>query len=86
MIDYDYAVLDGGASGFSLALALAQSSLVTGTILLVEKYSKDRSDRTGCYWTRLETPLDKIRYMVWHNIRFTSAGGYQQIEVLYNGT
>jgi len=72
MIDYDYAILGGGASGLSLALALAQSPLRIGTILLAEKDSKDRNDRTWCYWTRHDTPLDKIRYMVWHNIRFAS--------------
>ena len=72
MIDYDFAILGGGASGLSLALALAQSSLGAGTILLVEKDSKDRNDRTWCYWTCHDTPLDKIRYKVWYNIRFAS--------------
>jgi lycopene beta-cyclase len=72
MTDCDFAILRGGAAGLSLALALAQSSPGTGKNLLVEKDSKDRNDRTWCYWTRQETPTDKIRYKVWRNVRFTS--------------
>jgi lycopene beta-cyclase len=70
MIDYDYAILGGGASGLSLALALAQSSLGPGNILLVEKDSKDRNDRTWCYWTCQDSFLDSICYKLWQYLRF----------------
>jgi|YelNatPaOPRAMG01_1025707.scaffolds.fasta_scaffold08645_8 lycopene beta-cyclase len=72
MIDYDFAILGGGASGLSLALALTQSSLGTGNILLVEKDSKDRNDRTWSYWTSQDSFLDNICYKVWHTLRITS--------------
>lgn len=72
MNDYDFVILGGGASGLSLALALAQSSLGTRSILLVEKDTKDRNDRTWGYWIRQDTPLDEICHKVWQNIRFTS--------------
>jgi lycopene beta-cyclase len=71
MIEYDFAILGGGASGLSLALGLARSTLGNRSILLVEKDTKDRNDRTWCYWTCHDTPLDKISYKVWQSIRFT---------------
>ena len=72
MIEYDFAILGGGASGLSLALALAQSSLGTGTILLVEKDTKDHNDRTWCYWTSQNSYMDNICSRVWHTLRFAS--------------
>jgi len=70
MIEFDFAILGGGASGLSLASALAQSPLGARSILLVEKESKNRNDRTWCYWTRENTTFDGIRHQVWDNVRF----------------
>jgi lycopene beta-cyclase len=72
MIEFDFAILGGGASGLSLALALAQSPLGNRSILLVEKESKNRNDRTWCYWARGNTPFDGIRHQAWDKIRFVS--------------
>ena len=72
MTAYDFAILGGGASGLSLALALAQSPLGNRSILLVEKDAKDRNDRTWCYWTSQNSPFDDIRYHAWGNVRFVS--------------
>jgi lycopene beta-cyclase len=72
MIDYDFAILGGGAAGLSLALALAQSSLGNRSILVVEKDSKDQNDRTWCYWTSQDSFLDNICFKAWHTLRFAS--------------
>lgn len=72
MIKVDFAILGGGASGLSLALALAQSPLGNRSILLVEKEAKNRNDRTWCYWTRANTPFNSIRHQAWDNVRFVS--------------
>jgi len=66
MIEVDFAILGGGASGLSLALALAQSLLGNHSILLVEKESKNRNDRTWCYWARENSPFYGIIPMTDH--------------------
>jgi lycopene beta-cyclase len=70
----EFAILGGGASGLSLALALGRSSLRERSILIVEKESKDANDRTWCWWTDQETPYDGIRHAAWGDVRFVSEG------------
>jgi lycopene beta-cyclase len=71
---YDYAILGGGAAGLSLALALVRSPLKAGSILIVEKDAKNTNDRTWCFWSDVPTPLDRIAYHTWPNLRFCSPG------------
>jgi lycopene beta-cyclase len=71
---YDFAILGGGASGLSLALALLRSPLAGSQILLLEKEAKDRNDRTWSFWTNEHNPLDDIRYASWEKLNFTSDG------------
>jgi len=71
---YDYAILGGGAAGLSLALALVRSPLKAGSILIVEKDAKNTNDRTWCFWSDVPTPLDRIAYHTWPNLRFRSPG------------
>jgi lycopene beta-cyclase len=84
MINYDFAILGGGASGLSLALALAQSPMGNRSILIIEKEAKNRNDRTWCYWTRQDSPLDDICHMAYialpvYRLKFLQPYRYQMI-------
>jgi lycopene beta-cyclase len=69
---YDLAILGGGASGLSLALALLDSPLANCSILLIEKETKDQNDRTWCYWTDQPNSYDHIRAAAWEKMQVTS--------------
>jgi len=69
-MNYDFAMLGGGAAGLSLALALARSPYRDKSILIVEKDAKETNDRTWCFWTDVPTPVDAIARAVWPKLRF----------------
>ncbi len=73
-MNFDYAILGGGAAGLSLALSLVRSPLRDRSILIVEKESKNTNDRTWCFWTDAPSPLDSITYHAWSGLRFSSPG------------
>jgi lycopene beta-cyclase len=71
-VNFDYAILGGGAAGLSLALALTRSPLQSASILIVEKDDKSSNDRTWCFWMDRPTPFDGIARHVWPRLAFTS--------------
>ena len=74
-MNYDYAILGGGAAGLSLALELVNSSrLEKKSILIVEKDAKNTNDRTWCFWSDQPTRFDGIARQAWPRLRFQSEG------------
>ncbi len=71
-MNFDFAILGGGAAGLSLALELIRSPLKDRSILIVEKDAKDTNDRTWCYWTDKSSFLDGIVHHRWSRLRFES--------------
>ena len=69
-MNFDYAILGGGAAGLSLALELVSSPLANKSILIVEKDAKKTNDRTWCFWTDQPTRYDGIARKVWPRLRF----------------
>ena len=73
-MNYDYAILGGGAAGLSLALELVNSALEKKSILIVEKDAKNTNDRTWCFWSDRPTRFDGIARKAWPRLRFQSEG------------
>ena len=64
-MNYDFAILGGGAAGLSLALELVGSELQNKSILIVEKDAKNTNDRTWCFWSDRPTRFDGIARKAW---------------------
>ncbi|MGB8214737.1 MAG: lycopene cyclase family protein [Anaerolineales bacterium] len=79
-MNYDFAILGGGAAGLSLALELVNSPLEQKSILIVEKDSKTTNDRTWCFWTDQPTRYDGIARRAWPRLRFQS----DEIDQIWN--
>ncbi|MEM1259749.1 MAG: lycopene cyclase family protein [Bacteroidota bacterium] len=71
MSTYDYIIIGAGASGLLLADALGSDSFFKGkSILVLEKSSKTKNDRTWCFWERGAGEFDDILHMEWPKIHF----------------
>ncbi|MHB8993537.1 MAG: lycopene cyclase family protein [Chloroflexota bacterium] len=77
MEQYDLVIAGGGAAGLSLAHHLAHSPLGNRSILIVDRDTKERNDRTWCFWTDRPTPFDGIVHRSWDRLRF-AADGFQR--------
>ena len=69
MKSYDIIIVGGGASGLSLASHLARSPLRDRSILIVEKDTKDKNDRTWCFWAKQPTFFDDIVCRSWNQLQ-----------------
>ncbi|QHV96404.1 lycopene cyclase family protein [Spirosoma endbachense] len=85
MKKYDFIIAGGGMAGLSLAYYLTQSSLRDRSILILDRDSKDRNDRTWCFWERNAGPFESIVFRKWNQVSFHGTthagaldlGGYQ---------
>jgi lycopene beta-cyclase len=66
---YDFIIAGGGLSGLSLACHLVHSPLRDRSILIVDKDSKKRNDRTWAFWTRQPFLFDEVVYRSWDRLR-----------------
>jgi lycopene beta-cyclase len=74
-VEYDYAIIGGGAAGLSLAYYMAQEPrLADKRVLLLEPEAKDQNDRTWSFWTDESSPFDGIVVGEWRKIAFRSPG------------
>jgi lycopene beta-cyclase len=69
MKPYDIILAGGGAAGLSLACHLVQSPLRDRRILIVEQDTKDRDDRTWCFWADQPTLFDGIVDCSWDKLQ-----------------
>lgn len=68
---YDYIIIGAGASGLLLADALGRDSFFADkSILLIEKDSKTKNDRTWCFWEGENGRFNDIVHKSWRTIRF----------------
>ena len=70
MKKYDYVIAGGGMAGLSLAYYLSLSTLRDHSILIIDKESKDKNDRTWCFWERGEGPFESILFRKWNTVEF----------------
>ncbi len=69
MPTYDFIIIGAGASGLLLADALGNDSFFKEkSILILEKSSKTKNDRTWCFWERGKGEFDDIIHKEWPKI------------------
>ncbi len=66
---YDFIIAGGGLAGLSLALHVARSPLRDQLILIIDRDSKDRDDRTWGFWTNQPTIYDHVVCRAWERLR-----------------
>lgn len=69
---YDFIIAGGGVAGLSLAYHLSCSPLNDRSILIVDRETKNRNDRTLSFWANSPTPFDSIICHSWNQIQFIS--------------
>lgn len=72
---YEFIFIGGGAAGLSLAYRLSSRLHGSPSILILERESKDRNDRTWCFWSNRPTPLDFLVHRSWNSLRVASGSG-----------
>ncbi|MGD1998203.1 MAG: lycopene cyclase family protein, partial [Flavobacteriaceae bacterium] len=66
MKQFDYIIAGGGASGLQLAYRLVQHpDLSNKSILVLEKDSSKKNDRTWCYWEKDHGEWDELLHAHW---------------------
>lgn len=70
---FDIILAGGGAAGLSLACHLVRSPLRDSSILIVDRESKERNDRTWCFWTDHPTLFDAIASHSWNQLQVLDA-------------
>ena len=70
---YDLVFAGAGLAGLSLAYKIRQhKALDQLSILLIDQDSKDRNDRTWCFWTKKDSIFDSIKMHSWSALYFAS--------------
>ncbi|MFK8005424.1 MAG: lycopene cyclase family protein [Saprospiraceae bacterium] len=71
---FDYVIIGAGAAGLHLCLAMIENSFFSDKrILILEKDSKTKNDRTWCFWEKGKGKWDHLLYRTWKNGYFHSA-------------
>jgi len=71
---YDYIIIGAGAAGLHLAIAMCDDDYFTDkSIAILEKSSKDKNDRTWCFWEKGIGTWDKIVSAEWSNGKFITS-------------
>lgn len=66
---YDYIIAGSGAAGLSLAIHLLQSGAAEGkTILLADRDTKNKNDRTWCFWEKEPGLFESVVYKQWKEL------------------
>jgi lycopene beta-cyclase len=77
MIDADFIIAGGGASGLSLALRMVDSiQLKNKEIIIIEKEVKKLNDRTWCFWEQGTGYFEDIIHHKWQYLRMDGEGQY----------
>lgn len=72
---FDYIIIGAGAAGLMLAEAMMDDVFFAGkSILLLDKDTKQKNDRTWCYWEKGQGRFDHLVHKKWNHIYF---GGKQ---------
>ncbi len=71
MTHYDFIIVGAGASGLLLADAMGKDSFFGDkSILVLEKDSKTKNDRTWCFWEKGTGDFDSLLHTSWSTIYF----------------
>lgn len=71
MQKYDYIIAGGGLAGLSLAYYMNQTELRKKKILIIDQDTKNKNDRTWCFWEKDEqNAFHSIIHRQWHKVYF----------------
>jgi lycopene beta-cyclase len=71
---YDYIITGAGCAGLSLAMQMIHSGhAASKKILIIDKDTKNRNDRTWCFWEKEVGLFENIVKKQWKQLRFYSA-------------
>jgi lycopene beta-cyclase len=79
MPNYDFVIAGGGLAGLSLAIQLINSPLRDRSILIVDRDTKTRNDRTWSYWSDRPTFFDGIACRTWDQLHLASWTGEMRV-------
>ncbi len=72
---YDFIITGAGCSGLSLLMRMVEHPFFSDKkILLVDKESKSRNDRTWCFWEKEPGFFEPVVLKQWQHLQFNSPG------------
>lgn len=73
---FDIIIAGSGLSGLSLAFrAFKTGTWKNESVLIVDKDTKNRNDRTWCFWQKETSPFEEVVYHKWNDFLFYSNDG-----------
>jgi lycopene beta-cyclase len=81
MTHYDFIIAGAGLSGLSLALHLINSPLRDCSILIVDRDTKERNDRTWSYWSDRPTFFDDLACRTWDQLHLAGLDGEMRVDL-----
>lgn len=78
---YDYIICGAGAAGLSLAYRLADKAFQRLNILIIDKDTKQKDDRTWGIWTEGDGTFDHLAVKEWEKIKFKNENIEKVLEI-----
>ena len=79
---YDYIIAGSGAAGLSLVMHILQhKKLASKSILIIDKNTKTKNDRTWCFWQKEAGLFESIVYKSWDSLKVYGAGFEKQEKI-----
>ncbi|MDO9084657.1 MAG: lycopene cyclase family protein [Anaerolineaceae bacterium] len=85
MKNYDFIIAGGGGAGLGLALALLDSRFQHHSILIIDSDTKQKDDRTWCFWGDETTPFTSIARYSWKKLTVRSESFQQNFDLAQDG-
>ncbi len=81
-ITYDHIIAGTGLAGLTLAYKLSQKKEYQDKkLLLIDKESKTKNDRTWCFWEAGKNDFESIVYHQWPQLRFASTQLNKELDI-----
>ncbi len=79
---YDYIIAGAGLAGLSLAFKIKSSPILAGkSILLVDRDTKQKNDRTWCFWSNENELFESIVHKKWSKITYASPSIEKEFDI-----
>lgn len=79
---FDIILAGGGLAGLTLALELARRPFFREKkVLLIDRDTKEKNDRTWCFWATEEEPLPPVVFKTWSDCRFFGTHFSQKLDI-----
>lgn len=80
---FDFIIIGNGLAGFQLALEMAQDAYFDNySIALIDPSSKDKNDKTWCFWENDKGKWDDIIHKKWHKTIFSTKEKLHYIQLV----